>query len=131
MKAHYPDIPIHLAQTVYKPYYEKFKDKLYLTGFVLTYSEKPFDSDERNQEIIENDLRLDYLEYDWYADLHVSEPLINQFNLMYVDPFIKLAKYYHLKEDIHAAKKWKDKALLLSKRANDEDLIKKIEEMNW
>ncbi len=131
LKAHYPDIPIHLAQTVYKPYYEKFKDKLYLTGFVLTYSEKPFDSDERNQEIIENDLRLDYLEYDWYADLHVSEPLINQFNLMYVDPFIKLAKYYHLKEDIHSAKKWKDKALLLSKRANDEDLTKKIEEMNW
>ena len=131
LRTKYPDITLHLAQTVYKPYYEKIRDKLYLTGFVLTYSEQPFDSDERNKEIIDNDLRLDYLDIDWYSELHVSEPLVNQFNLMYVDPFLKLAKYYYSKKNIPAATKWRDKALLLSKRANDEDSIKKIEELNW
>ena len=131
LRTNYPDITIHLARTVYKPYYEKFKDKLYLTGLVLTYSEKSFDKDQRNRDIIENELRLDYLYIDWYADLHVSEPLVNQLNLMYVDPFLKLAEYYNLKGDIKSARKWKNKALYLSKRANDEVLIKKIEEKNW
>ncbi|MCU0644610.1 MAG: hypothetical protein MUC94_10145 [bacterium] len=131
LRTNYPDITIHLARTVYKPYYEKFKDKLYLTGLVLTYSEKPFDSDQRNKEVIENDLRLDYLAIDWYDDLHVSEPLVKQFNLLYVDPFLKLAKYYYSKNNIPAAAKWRDKALLVSKSANDEDSIKKIEELNW
>ena len=127
----YPDRTIHIAQTVYKPYYEKFKDKLYLTGLVFTYREKSFNSDERNRKIIENDLRVDYLDIDWYADLHVSEPLVNQLNLMNVDPFLILAENYKLKGDIKSARKWKNKALYLSKRANDEDLIKKIEEKNW
>ena len=131
LRTNYPDITIHMAQTVYQPYYESFKDKLHLTGFVLTYSDTPFNSDEIHRNIVENKLRLDYLDFDWYADLHVSEPLINQFNLMYVDPFIKLAKYYYSREDIHSARKWKNKALLLSKRANNEDLLKEIEAMNW
>lgn len=25
---------------------------------------------------------------EWYTELHVSEPLVNQLNLMYVDPFL-------------------------------------------
>jgi len=131
LRARYPNITIHLARTVHKPYYEKIKDKLYLTGLVLTYSEQPFDSDERNKDIIENDLRLDYLDIEWYSELHVSEPLVNQFNLMYVDPFLKLAKYYYSKKNVPAATKWRDKALLVSKSANDEDLIKKVEELKW
>ena len=131
LRANYPDVTIHIARTVYKPYYQKFIDKLYTTGLVMTYSEKPIDSDRRNKEVIENDLRLDYLDIDWYADLHVSEPLVNQLNLLYVDPFLNLAKYYYAKKDINSARKWKDKALLISKKANDEDLIKRIEGMGW
>jgi hypothetical protein len=131
LRTNYPEMMIHIARTVYKPYYEKFKDKLYLTGIVFTYSEKSFNIDESNKKIIENDLRLDYLNIDWYADLHVSEPLVNQLNLIYVDPVLKLAEYYNLKGDIKSARKWKNKASYLSKRANDEDLMKKIEEKNW
>jgi len=131
LRTNYPDITIHIAQTVDKSYYENFKDKLYLTGLVFTCSETPFNSDVHNKEIIENELKLDYLEYDWYADLHVSEPLVNQLNLMYIDPFLKLAEYYKLKGNNDSAIKWKDKALYLSKRANNERIIKMIEDMNW
>jgi len=131
LRSKYPDRMIHIAQTVYKSYYEYFKDKLYQTGFVLTYSEKPFDSDALNEDIIENNLRLDYLVHDWYADLHVSEPLVTELNLMYVDTFLKLAEYYNLKGDIKSAIKWKNYALYLSKKADDEDLEKKIKEKNY
>ena len=131
LRKRYPERIIHIAQTVYKPYYRAIADKLYLTGFVYTYSEKPFNGDERNRNIIENDLRLDYLDIDWYADLHVSEPLINQLNLLYVDPFLKLAEYYSVKKDLAAARKWKDKALCLAKRAKDDVLIEKIQALNW
>jgi len=50
---------------------------------------------------------------------------------MYVNSFLKLAEYYNLIEDIESVKKWRNKALYLSERANDEDLIKKIAEMKW
>ncbi len=131
LKEKYPEVPVHLAQTVFKSYYESFKNNLYLTGFVLTYSDAPLNDDEFNKEIIENRLRLDYLDVDWYADLHVSEPLVNQLNLIYVDPFIKLGKYYYLSGDISSARKWKNKALSISIKGNDKDLIRKIEEWKW
>ena len=131
LSAHYPDRTIHVALSVYAPYYEAFKDKLHTTGFVLTYSEDPLDSNERNRAIIENDLRLDYLEHDWYADLHVSEPFVEQLNVMYVEPFIKLAGYYHSAGDADSARMWKNMALYLAKKADDDDWIQRIEAMTW
>ena len=131
LQAHYPDVLIHAALSVYAPYYESFKDKMHLTGFVLTYSEDPLDSDERHREIIENDLRLDYLEHDWYADLHVSEPFVRQLNVNYVVPFIKLAEYYHSKGDADSAREWKNKALSLAQKADDDDWIQRIKAMTW
>ncbi len=131
LRVHYPDVPIHVALSVYAPYYESFKDKWHITGFALTYSEDPFDSDERNREIIENDLRLDYLNYDWYADLHVSEPFVRRLNVMYVEPFIKLAKYYHFRGNAESATKWKNKALTLAQKADHDDWIQKIKAMTW
>lgn len=116
----YPEVNIHMARTVYPPYYEKFKDKLYMTGLVLTYSEKPFDNDERNREIIENKLRLNYLGNDWYADLHVSKPLVDRLNTLYVDPFLSLAEYYERSGNIDRMDKWKNEASRLTEIVDDE-----------
>ena len=131
LRKNYPDVTIHVAQTVYEPYYEECKDNLRLTGLVFTYAEKPYDSDERNRKTIENDLRLDYLDNDWYAEFHVSEPLVRQLNLMYVPAFLKLAELYYFNGDSTSALKWKNKALHLSEDADDKDLIKMIKEKNW
>jgi len=130
LRANYPEITIHIAQTVYSPYYEKFKDQLYLTGFVFTYSENPFNNEKLHRKIIENDLKLDYIEHDWYADSHVSEPMINQLNLMYIEPFMKLAEFYNSQGEIIAARKWKNKALLIAKKSNNQEMINKLEDMN-
>lgn len=129
LQTHYPETGIHFSAAMYEPYITQFKDHLHLTGLVYTYSNQRFDSDKRNKKIIENDLRLDYLEYDWYADLHVSEPLVNQMNVLYVEPFIKLATYYYKNKNINSARKFKQKALLLSKRVNNQELIKSIKEI--
>ncbi len=125
----YPGISIHLAPTVYSPYYEKFRDKWQWTGFVLTYQESPSGSDEIHREIVENQLRLDYLDHDWYAESHVSKPLVDRLNLLYVDPFLKLAEHYYLDGDADSANQWKTKAYMLARRVNDHDAIKKIEAM--
>jgi hypothetical protein len=127
----YPEITIHVAPTVYEGYYKNFVDDLYLTGIVYTYKKEPIETNTIHKKIIENDLRLDYLNFGWYDDLHVSEPLVNQLNLIYVEPFLKLAQYYYSMGDIDSARKWKAKALFLSERAHNEDLIKRINEINW
>ena len=127
----YPEIPIHLAQTLYKDYYKNFKDDLYLTGIIYTYRNDQINTNAIHKKKMENALRLDYLNFEWYDDLHVSEPLVNQLNLIYVEPILKLSEYYNSNGDTESACKWKNKALLLSKKANDKYLIKKIEEKNW
>ena len=45
-------------------------------------------------DIIENRLKLDYLDNDRSDELHVSESLVNQLNLNYIDPFMKLMDHY-------------------------------------
>jgi len=125
----YPTTAIHIARTVYPPYYEKFKDKLNLTGIVFTYSENHFNSYEIHRDLMEQKLSLDYLAYDWYDELHVSQQLVNQLNLIYIEPFIKLAEYHRKHDNNSVAKKWLNEALVLARKVNDEAAINKISKM--
>jgi len=56
---------------------------------------------------------------------------MNRYNLNYIPAFMELAKAYNSSGEFESAKFWKDKAVFLAKKANDEDLIKKIEDENW
>ncbi|UCE19961.1 MAG: hypothetical protein JSV84_06355 [Gemmatimonadota bacterium] len=123
----YPHIPIHLARTLHQGYYANFRDDLSLTGLVYTFRVDPSDKDALHQDIVENKLRLDYLDHDWYSDVHVSEPLVKQLNLHYVEPFVKLADYLNSQGNIASARKWSLKALILAQRADDQSLIQKIQ----
>jgi hypothetical protein len=123
----YSQFPIHIAQTVYEGYYKKFIEDLYLTGFVYTFSKTPLEDNAIHKNIFESKLRLDYLDNEWYSDQHISEPLVNQMNLYYFESFKKLVKYYYSLNDMESVKKWKEKALRLAKRVNDDTLIKTIE----
>jgi hypothetical protein len=53
--------------------------------------------------------------------------MVDQLNLLYVDPFLKLAQYYHRRKDSDTADRWREKALILARRADDKESIKKIE----
>ena len=131
IKKKYPEISIHVAPTVYEEYKKEIRDKLYITGLVFTYNEKQIDNVALIKRNLEQNLRLDYLEYDWYNEQHVSQPLIGRYNLNYIPPFFELAKMYKSKGDYRLSKYWHEKAIRIAKKTNDEELIKRIEGMGW
>lgn len=129
IKNKYPEIAIHIAPTVYEEYKKEITDKLFITGFDFTYSEQSIDNIALIKKNLEQNLRLDYLEYNWYNEDNVSHSLIDQLNLNYLPAFMELAKWYYLKDGPESAKYWQGKAMLLAKRRDDKDLIKKIKEI--
>ena len=131
IKKKYPEVSIHVAPTVYENYKKNIKDKLYITGPVYTYNENQLDNLALIKRNLEQNLRLDYLEYDWYNEQHVSQPLIERCNLNYIPSFIELAKMYKSKGDKNLSNYWKDKAIRLAKKINDEELIKRVKKMEW
>jgi len=131
IKNKYPDIPIHIALTVYEDYYKEVKDKLYLTGLVYTYSEEPIDNVAFIKKNLEQNLRLDYLEHDWYNEQHISQPMMNRYNTNYIPSFIELAKEYNLSGNTELAVYWKNRAFHLAERADDESMIEEIEQLEF
>ena len=131
IKDKYPEIPVHIAPTVYEDYLKEISDKLFITGLDYRYSEEPVNNVALIKKNLEQNLRLDYLEYDWYNEDHFSQPLMDKYNMNYIPAFIELAKMYYSNDELETAKYWQDKALLLAKRTDNEDLIGKIEKWEW
>ena len=131
IKKKYPEISIHIAPTVHEEYIKKIKNKLFITGLDYTYSEEPIDNIALIKKNLEHKLRLDYLEYDWYNEDHLSKTLVDQYNLNYIPAFMELAKWYYSKDKFDFAKYWQGKATILTKRTGDKDFIKKIEAWKW
>jgi hypothetical protein len=127
----YPEIPIQIAPTVYEDYLKEIKNKLFLTGLNYSYGEEPMETDVSIKKNLEQNLRLDYLEYNWYNEVHVSQALMDRYNLNYIPAFMELAKMYYSKGELDSAKYWRDKAMLLAKRTDDKDLIRKIKGWEW
>jgi len=127
IKNKYPEIVIHIAPTVYEEYIKEIKDKLYTTGLGYTYSEEQIDTVAIIKKNLEQNLRLDHLEYDWYNEQHISQSMMNRYNLNYLPAFIELAKVYYSSGEFESASYWKEKARFLARKANDEAMLEKIE----
>ncbi|UCH63589.1 MAG: hypothetical protein JSU77_03860 [Fidelibacterota bacterium] len=127
----YPDIPIHVASTVYQDYYRDFEDRLYLVGLGYAYSEEPFESIPFLVKNLSANLRLDYLDYDWYSEQHVSAPLVEQLNLLYIDPFLKYAEHLGTEGNREEALLWRDRALVLAEKAGDSELIERCSKATY
>ena len=131
IKKKYPEISIHIAPTVYQDYIKEVNDKLYLTGLDYTYSENQVENIPLIKKNLEQNVRLNYLDYDWYNEKHISQKLMDRYNLNYIPPFIELAKMYFSNGDFGLSKYWQDKAMHLAQKVNDDDLIQKIKELKW
>jgi hypothetical protein len=131
IKNTYPETPIHIAPTVYDVYKKEVNDKLFTTGLGYTYSEEQIDNAAIIKKNLEQNLRLDHIEYDWHNEQHISQSMMDRYNLNYIPAFMELAKMYYLSGENKSAYIWKNKAVLLAKKVNDVDLMKKIEEENW
>jgi hypothetical protein len=126
IKNKYPEISIHIAMTVYDGYTKEIKDKLYVTGLVYTYSDESIDNISIIKRNLEQNLRLDYLDYDWYNEPHISTKMMGRYNLNYIPAFIQLAKAYRSSDQLELFYYWQEKALLIAQKAKDESLIEEI-----
>ncbi len=126
IKSKYPDVSVHIAMTVYDWYIKEIKDKLYVTGLVYTYSDESIDNISIIKKNLEQNLRLDYLDYDWYNEQHISAKMIDRYNLNYIPAFMQLAKSYNSSDQFELFYYWQEKALLIAEKAEDESVIEEI-----
>jgi hypothetical protein len=124
----YPDIPIYFALTVYENYTKSLTDDLYIVGLAYQYSPKRIDNLALLKKNLENNLRLDYLKYDWYDDSYLAKDIIAHMNLNYIAPMIMLAEHYSTSGEDKKAQDWKDFALLLAFKAGKKEMAEEIEE---
>lgn len=124
----YPDVTFYFAPTIDEESVRGVMNKLLYTGLVSEYSEIEFDNSVLIQKNLEHNFKLDYLDYEWHIEHHISRAILNGFNTNYIPGFMKLSKMYSSSGKADLAKYWKDKALMLAIKANDNDLLKQIEE---
>lgn len=128
IKGKYPNIQINFVPTMDYESIKEIEGSLYNTGLAFKYSNKPIDNILLIKKNIEDNFRLDYLEHDWYNENHISQSIMDGLNVNYIPSFMELFKIYNSAGDIQKAKYWKDKAAVLAIRANDKELLTKINE---
>jgi hypothetical protein len=124
----YPEIPIYFVSTIDYNSIKEIENNLYNISLTYKYSNQPLDNIPIIKKNLEDIFKLDYLNEDVKNELHISKPIVDNLNLNYIPSFMELSKMYFAQSDFNKANYWKDKAKLLAKRVNDQELIKKIEE---
>ncbi|MBN1464919.1 hypothetical protein JXA02_04110 [candidate division KSB1 bacterium] len=122
----YPDIKIYFALTVYDPFKEAFKDALYLTGLAERYAKSPLDNIAFLHKNIEGEFRLDDVLCKWYSEEYVGKNMMSYMNLNYIPAFVKLAEHYQMAGDTQRATRWAEKAMMLAKNGENDELIQFI-----
>ena len=107
LTTNHPDVPFYFALTVNKQFFKPMEDHVYIVGLAFRYSPKRVDNLALVKKNLEQNFRLDYLNYDWYADQHPGKRLMAQLNLNYTAPMLMLAEHYHASGDAEKAKEWK------------------------
>ena len=127
----YQKIPVHIALTVYKNKIRNIEENLYLVGLTFKYSRKRFDNIRSIKRNVYSELRLDYLDYDWYSEQYLVSTILDNLNVNYVVVFLKMAEDLHESGNTKEAELWKNKALRWAKKANNEQFTKHINELDW
>ncbi len=125
LSENYPDFPVYFALTVYEQHFQPLKDNLYIVGLAYRYSPKRIDNIALVKKNLENNFRLDYLQYDWYNDLYPGTNLMNQMHLNYVPGMIMLAEHSKMSGQQEKFEYWKNLAKMITNRAGRADWIKK------
>jgi hypothetical protein len=126
-----PEINLYCALTIHHAYIESMKDKLFLTGLVNQYDPEGIDNFALLKRNILMRYRLDYLEFDWNNEQHISSGMMAYLNANYVMPFIKLGKHLYLSGDSQTAVYLKELALKTALNANISELVKLINKQSF
>jgi hypothetical protein len=125
--AKYPNVPVYFALTVYEAVTKPITDDLYIVGLAYQYSPKRIDNLALLKKNLENNLRLDYLKYDWYDDSYLAKDIIAHMNLNYIAPMIMLAEHYEAAGEDKKFQDWKGFAVVLAFKAGKEEMAEEIE----
>jgi hypothetical protein len=118
--------PIYIGLTATPEYYQVYKDKMYISGLALKYSEKPVDLVKFNKNLIENLFHLDYLSIQLTNDKNQNN--VNYQNRNYLKCFDIVFRDYVLKKKIEKADKIQKLANLIAENSGDKELIKKVKQ---
>jgi len=127
MAVKYPDIPIYFALTVNEYFTKALTDDLYIVGLAYQYSPERIDNLALLKKNLENNLRLDYLKYDWYDQSYLAKDIIATMNTNYIAPMIMLAEHYKTSGEDDRAEEWKGMALALAFKSGKKGLTEEIE----
>lgn len=117
--------PVYLALTMgNSDSYNAIKDKLYITGLALKYSEEKPDNISFIRKNYEKKFLLDYLKVPFETDK--SQNIVTLCNQNYIAPFILLYKHYRTTEETEKSDELKH---LILKIATDGKREKEVSEM--
>ncbi len=123
----YPKIPVYFALTVYPVFTQSISDDLYMTGLAYKYSPARIDNLAMLKNNWENNLRLDYLKYDWYSENYIATETISQtLNQNYIPIAVSLYEHYKISGDIEKAEEVEELALRIAKAAGKENEVREI-----
>lgn len=91
-------IPLYYSSTVNPALYEASKDKVYVTGLALKYSENKFDNIAILKKNVEQNFKLDYLSTNFFDD--ISKQIVYNSNQSYLTGFLTLYSHYVKSGDI-------------------------------
>ena len=109
--------PIYVGLTATPEYYRIHKDKMYISGLALKYSEKPIDLVSFNTALVENLFHLDYLSIQLTNDKNQSN--VNYQNRNYLQCFEIAYNDYVSKKQVEEADKIKNLVTLISKNTGN------------
>ena len=121
-----PEIPICFALTVYPGYTKDISDDLYMVGLAYQYSKERIDNIAQIKNNLENNLRLDYLRYDWYNENQLGIGMMHNMNMNYVVPMIMLAEHYKESGQLNKKEEWRDLAIELVQKAGKLEVLDEI-----
>lgn len=123
----YPKVPLYFAVTVYSAFTESISEDLYMTGLAYKYSTDRIDNLAMLKNNWENNLRLDYLDYDWYSENYpATETIQKTLNQNYIPLALSLYEHYKISGEIEKAEKVKQLALKIAKPAGKENEVMEI-----
>jgi len=124
--------PIYVGLTATPKYYRTHKNKMYVSGLALKYSERPVDLAELNKNLIDNSFLFDYLNIQLTNDRNQNN--VNNLNKNYLECFDIVYKDYVAKKQIEKVNKIRNLAILIAENSGDNQLIEKVKQeyrQNW
>ncbi|MEN8928385.1 MAG: hypothetical protein ABF240_05930, partial [Flavobacteriales bacterium] len=121
------EIPLYYSATVNPGIYKESKDKVYITGLALLYSESKFDNIAVLKKNVEQHFKLDYLSTHFFND--ISKGVVHNSNGAYLTGFLTLYKHYALSGDLQK-KEWLGNILksIAENNPNKEYILNFLEE---